>query len=289
MFTTILDWTSQTPTWLLGLLLLAGALVAAFAGHALRLRSDRRRTATGSGLATDNQEAYIVSGVLGLLALMLGFTLAMAVDRFDARRLLVLEDAKAIATAYLRAQLLDEPHRARIGNLLVEYTDNRIALATARRGETANLLADNDRMLIDLWAATSAAFPTIANLDFSSSFIETVNNVIELDAARKASRLAHVPTTVLVVLSVYIVVTGGVMGYVLTGLRGQVAGSFLITMLIVCLAMIVDLERPTVGGIVESQAPMELLRKSLKNQPPEVFDRWRSARSQVTTPEETRP
>ena len=287
MFTTILDWTSQIPTWLLGLLLLSGALAAAFAGHALRLRSDRRRKAAGSGLATDNQEGYIVSGVFGLLALMLGFTLVMAVDRFDTRRILVLQEANAIGTTYLRAQLLEEPHRARISKLLVDYTDNRIVLARTKRGENAALLADNDRMLTDLWAATAAAFETISNLDFSTAFVDSVNEVINLDAARKASRLAHVPTTVLVVLSVYIVVTGGVMGYVLTGFRGQIAGSFLITLLIVCLAMIVDLERPTVGGIVESQAPMELLRKSLENQPSQVFDRWRSTQSQVF-PEETR-
>jgi len=287
MLTIILDWTNEIPTWLLGLLLLAGALVVAFAGHTLRSRGDRRRKATGSGLATDNQEGYIVSGVLGLLALMMGFTLAMAVDRFDARRGLVLQEANAIGTTYLRAQLLDEPHRARISKLLVDYTDNRIVLARARRGENAKLLADNDRMITDLWSATAAAFETISDLDFSTAFIDTVNEVINLDTARKTSRLAHVPTAVLVVLSIYVVVTGAVMGYVLTGFRGQVAGSFLITLLIVCLAVIVDLERPTVGGIVESQAPMELLRESLENQPPEVFDRWRSAQSQVI-PAQTR-
>jgi len=281
MFTFFLDWTSQIPTWLLGLLLLAAALAAGSAGHKLRLRGDRRRKATGSGLATDNQEGYIVSGVLGLLALMLGFTLAMAVDRFDTRRVLVLHEANAIGTTYLRAQLLEEPHRARISKLLIDYTDNRIALAKARRGEGTQLqlLADNDRMLTSLWAATAAAFETISDLDFSSTFIDSVNEVINLDAARKASRLAHVPTAVLVVLSIYIVVTGGVLGYVLTGFRGQFAGAFLITLLIFSLAMIIDLERPTMGSIVESQVPMELLSETLKKQTPEVFDRFRSAQS----------
>jgi hypothetical protein len=280
MVTFLLDWISQVPTWLLGLFLLAGAVTAGFAGHLLRLHNDRRRKPTASALASDNQEGYLVSGVLGLLALMLGFTLAMAVDRFDTRRTFVLEEANVIGTTYLRAQLLGEPHRMRISKLLIEYTDNRITLATAQRGDAANLLADNDRMLTDLWAATTAAFDTISNLDFSTAFLETVNNVIELDAARKASRLAHVPTAVLVILSFYIVVTAGVLGYVLTGYRGQFAGSFLITLLTFVLVLIIDLERPSTGGIRESQAPMELLRASLKSQPPEVFDRWRSVQSQ---------
>jgi hypothetical protein len=124
--------------------------------------------------------------------------------------------------------------------------------------------------------------------DFGSGLldgiIETVNEVINLDAARKASRLAHVPTQVLVVLSIYIVVTSAVLGYVLTGYRGQLAGAFLITLLIFSLTTIIDLDRPTTGSIVESQAPMELLRKSLEDQPSEVFDRWRNAESQSSLP-----
>jgi hypothetical protein len=277
MVTALLDWSTRIPTFVLAALLLVAALAAAYVGRWLRRRSDRDRKNTGPGLASDGQEGYIVSGVLGLLALMLGFTLAMAVDRFEQRRHLVLEDANAIGTAYLRAQLLGEPHRTRISRLLVEYTDNRIALALASRGDGSSLLAVNDRMLIDLWAATSAVFPTISNSDFAAAFVDSVNEVVEFDAARKASRLAHVPTEVLIVLSFYIVVTGGVLGYVLTGFRGQLAGAFLITLLIFSLALIIDLERPTVGGIIESQAPMELLRKSLESQPPEIFDRWRSA------------
>lgn len=254
-------------------MLLIAALLSGYAGHQLRLRSDR----DGKGLGSDGQEGYIVSGVLGLLALMLAFTLAMAVDRFEARRVLVLEEANAIGTTYLRSQLLDEPHRSRLSRLLVDYTDNRIVLATAPREDVPRLLIMNDQLLTDLWAATSAAFDTVKTLDFSSSYLETMNNLINLDAARKAARLAHVPTEVLLVLSIYIVVTGGVLGYVLTGLRGQLAGAFLITLLTGSLGLIIDLERPTLGGIVESQAPMELLRNWLESQPPEVFDRWRTA------------
>ena len=281
MVPALLDWFSRIPTPLMAGILLAAALAAAYAGRQLRIRSDRDRQNTGAGLASDGQEGYVVSGVLGLLALMLGFTLAMAVDRFEQRRVLVLEEANAIGTTYLRSQLLEEPHRSRLSQLLIDYTDNRIVLATASRDDAPGLLAKNDRLLTDLWAATSAAFDTIKGLDFSSPFLETMNKLIDLDAARKAARLAHVPTEVLVVLSFYIVVTGGVLGYVLTGRRGQLAGAFLITLMTFSLGVIIDLERPTAGGILESQAPMELLLKSLKSQPPEVFDRWRSGKSRA--------
>src|SRR5262245_16025982 len=46
---------------------------------------------------------------MGLLALILGFSLSMAVDRFERRRELVVEEANAIGTAYLQSKLIKFP------------------------------------------------------------------------------------------------------------------------------------------------------------------------------------
>jgi hypothetical protein len=265
MIANLMNWTNELSVVGLGGFLFACALAGAFFGRLLWLRSSRRSESSETDASSDTQEGYVVSAVLGLLALMLGFTLALAVDRFDTRRGLVLAEANAIETTYLRAQLLAEPHRARLSQLLVAYTDTRIALAGASRREVPPLLAQNDRLLTDLWTATSAAFATVAQLDFSTSLLESANQVINLDIARKASRLAHVPAAILIMLSVYIVATAGVLGYVLKGVRGQFAGAFLITLLTLLLVVIIDLERPTAGGIRESQVPMQLLQTSLKN------------------------
>jgi hypothetical protein len=259
MMSPVLDWLSEAPLWLVGAIFLLATSLAGFLGHLLRRRGQ------GSGLAEgEGQEGYIVSGVLGLLALLLGFTLAMAVDRFDVRRGRVLEEANAISTAYLRAQLLAEPHRGRISKLLVEYTDNRIALATADPKDIPPLLARNEQMIISLWAATGPAFESVSNLDFSSTFVEAMNNVTESDAARKAARRAHVPTAVFGILLIYIVVTAGVLGYVLVGSRSYLSGGLVMVLLTLSLLLIMDLDRPTMGGIRVSQEPMEQLRETLK-------------------------
>ncbi|MCF6159596.1 MAG: hypothetical protein E3K32_13735 [wastewater metagenome] len=52
----------------------------------------------------------IDAAILGILALLLGFTFSMLLSRFDLRKQLVIEEADAIGTAYLRAQLLPEPY-----------------------------------------------------------------------------------------------------------------------------------------------------------------------------------
>ncbi|WP_409187579.1 hypothetical protein [Bradyrhizobium sp. RDM4] len=64
--------------------------------------------------------------LLGLLALIIGFTFLMALTRFEARREAVLIEANAIGTTALRARLLPAPHRAESLKLLREYAQIRI-------------------------------------------------------------------------------------------------------------------------------------------------------------------
>lgn len=267
----LFSWLSTLPILVVGGIVFAAMVIAAIVGFTLRARHDRRK---GAGDESDGAEGYLVSAVLGLLALLMGFTFSLAIDRFEARRALVLEESNAIGTAYLRAQLLEQPHRKRVGDILVAYTDNRLALATASPDQAPPLLARNDAMLTDLWAATAAAFVTIKGMDFSSTFVDSINTVIDLDAARKAAREVRVPSEVFAILVVYLVVTSAVLGYVLVGPRGRLAAGFTLVLLATSFLLILDIDRPRLGGVQESQRPMEHLRDSLKAQPPQVFDRY---------------
>lgn len=263
---------ASTPLEWVALALFAAMCAAAALGVGLKALRNRRRD---EGETDGGQEGYIVSAVLGLLALLMGFTFSLAVDRFDARRLLVLQEANAIGTTYLRAQLLTEPHRARMTGLLRRYVDNRILLAKAKPDQIAPYLALNDALIVDMWAATSAAFDTIKGRDFSSAYLNSVNEMIDLDTSRKAARLARVPAEVFAVLFIYLITTAGVLGYVLRGVRGRLAAGFLMVLLTLSLSLVVDINRPTLGLIVESQGPMEMTQRFLHANPPASFDRWR--------------
>lgn len=124
----IADWLNNAPILALGAILLVALFVAACLGRALRPQASK----DGSS-KDDNGEGYSVSAILGLLALLTGFTFSLTIERFETRRQLVLEHANAIGTAYLRIQLLPDPHRARLSGLINEYTGNIIALANAPR------------------------------------------------------------------------------------------------------------------------------------------------------------
>lgn len=262
------------PALSLGLLVLVLMLIAGEIGS--RLRRHLSGLPAPEKADEETQEGYIVSGVVGLLALLLGFTFSMSVDRFEARRGLVLEEANAIGTTYLRTQLLGEPHRERISRLLVAYTDNRVAMAGAGSAEKVRpLLATNDQLITDLWAATSSAFLSIKGLDFSSSYLDSMNNVIDLDTARKAARMVRVPAEVFVALVIYMAVTAGVLGFVLAGPRVRRSAAFMYLLLTLSFVLIVDIDDPARGGVKEGQGPMEMLQRSLKNRPPPVFDKFR--------------
>lgn len=253
---------NATPIWIVGLLLFGLMSAAAYLGTRARGQLERRRAREGA--EDEAPEGYVVSAVLGLLALLLGFTFSLAVDRFDARRELVRDEANAVSVAYLRAQLLDEPYRERTRGILVRYLDNRIALAKSRGSR--ELLARNDALLAELWGATVEAFPSIRGFDWSSAYLDTVNRVTELDASRKVARVTRVPPDVFGVLIVYMVTSAFVLGYVLRGRLGRVAAGALLALFTIALILIIDIDRPIGGRIDESQEPMELLRRQIAAQ-----------------------
>ncbi|RJF93847.1 hypothetical protein D3876_06055 [Sphingomonas cavernae] len=263
---------------MVGLAIFGGMLAASVIGWALRWRHDRGMVA--EVVAEDkesSQQGFMVSAVMGLLALLVGFTFSLAIERFDTRRSNVLNEANAIGTTYLRAQLLQEPHRARISKFLSDYTDTRFELATTRPGPAQKpLLETSDRLVVDMWSATVAAFPTIRPYDFSSSFLETMNNLIDMDAARKAARQSHVPAEVFLVLFLYQFITAGVISYVLVGRGSRQTALFLFLLFGISLLLIIDIDRPTSGGITESQEPMRQLQAFIRAQPPGSFDRFGS-------------
>jgi len=279
------DWLVEISLWLLGLLLFAVLVLAILGGYALRRRNDRIDASIGE-CHNDTQEGYIVSAVLTLLGLLIGFTFALAVDRYEERRLLVIDGANAVETLYLRAQLLDEPHRTRISTVTTLYTENQIRLANAEGTEGERLLERNHHLIRMLWTVTVPAFDTIRGIDFSSSFVDSVNQVIALDTARKANRRATIPGPVFAVLFVYTIVAAGILGYVLIGRRGRVVGSLLLGLFILALLLLGDFNRPISGVVNESQEPMERVLAAMRASPPGTFEGLRTLPSTLPAPPE---
>src|SRR5215510_7457591 len=138
------------PLWLLFIGTLAVALLSFeggfWVGKRRSRRSEQEREVVGGGL---------VEGMLGLAAFMLAFTFGAAATHFDARRQAILDEANAIRTAYLRADLLQEPQRAEIRNILREYVDVR--LEGRRSGKIEEAIARSEELQDQLWSQAVAA------------------------------------------------------------------------------------------------------------------------------------
>lgn len=259
-------WLLTAPIWLIGLAIYVAMMAAALIGWKLRLMSQ------AGDDRSKNEEGYVVSSVMGLLALLVGFTFSMAIDRYDTRRQMVLQEANAIGTVYLRTQLLAEPHRSRISHLLRDYTDNRIALAVAGRGAEADQrLARSNQLIVQIWSATVDAFATVETRPLSSAYIGSMNEMIDMDSARQQSRRTHVPLEVFTILLVYQVIAAGVLGYVLAGRRGRVTAALLLLLFGGSLLLVIDIDRPVSGGIVEGQQPMLEVQAMIRAQRPGSF------------------
>ena len=266
------NWMAGLSLTAVVLTVLVSMLAAGLAGHGTRQLQDR----WGKIQEDHSQESYLVGSMIGVLALLLAFSFGMALNRFEERRQLVVQEANAIGTSYLRSQFLDEPHRTRISNLLVNYTDNRVALASAKSVDQHRLLQTNDRLLTDIWAAVTAAGASAAARSISVPLVNSFNEVIDLDLERKIARQARVPAPVLILLYSFLVINAAVIGYVLEERRARIGALVFFLLLSLYAGIIADLNRPASGSIRESQEPMLILQASLKSQPPKVFDRYGS-------------
>jgi hypothetical protein len=268
-----MDWFRTAPIWLLGLLLFGACIVSAFAGASF---SRWFATLRGEGEPlSESQRGYIVSSIFALLALLVAFTFSMAADRYQTRRQLVVQQATAIEALYLQAQLLAEPHRSRISNLVVRYAEGQLALAQLRRDDARaqKLVAQDEAILRDLWTVTVPAFQRIRMLDFSSTFVGSVVDLVKVDAERKAVRKSQIPTTIIMVLIFYTLVAATVLGGIMETRKGRQFSIVLLALNIFALMLVTDLNRPVEGTIREPQAPIEWALSRMKANPPAVYQR----------------
>jgi hypothetical protein len=205
----------------------------------------------------------IVGGLLGLMAFLLAVTMAMADDRFDTRRGLVLAEANAISTAYLRADYLAQPERDQLKELLREYLPQRVA--TNDRAEVLAKVERSAAIHQEMWAIVAAAAQSGYLPDLMSSLGEVLTEISDLAEERVVSGLyARVPETVLLLLLGGSVLSLVMLGYSagLSRRRSLLSAVVLIVALGAVTALVIDLDRPQDGFLeVSQQALLDIQRQ----------------------------
>ena len=230
-------------------------------------RVGRRRGATREG----NVSVEPASALLAVLGLLLAFTISMAVDRFDARKQLVIDEANSIGTAELRARLLPEAARARSRALLDAYLDRRVrwgegAGDEATQGRLAQEAIDYQNQLWQIAGEVGTLTPTPIFALYESA----LNQMIDLAAERAQVRANRVPETVLLLLGTIALLANGLFAWVLgrNKKKNRLDLHLLAFVTWLVVALIVDLDRPRRGWVRVSQEPLVRLQQAWRGTPP---------------------
>ena len=231
-------------------------------GFRMGLRLHKANDTTRKG-----QIGGVQAAVLGLLGLLLGFTLAMAVQRYDTRRRLVVQEANAIGSTYLRASLLPDAHQTAVKDLLRRYLDLRLKYwpqvdDPAKFAEGKRLLAEIEG---ELWKHATEASREASN-DITATFIESLNRLIDTDAERNAAIRGGIPSGVWL-----LVVMVAAFGCVTTsyragseGARSKLVSVFLPLLITVVIILIFDISHSRVGLIKVDQESLLDLQQTIQ-------------------------
>jgi len=208
---------------------------------------------------------FVLGGALTLLGLIVGFSFSMAVNRYDQRKLCEAEEANAIGTEYLRADLLPAPDAAKVRALLKSYLSQRI-LGYEWRGDEQlrELNAETARLQNDMWSALVA--PAVEKpTPVAALTVWGMNDVLNSQGYTQAAWWNRIPTAAWVLVALISVFCNILIGYVAHGRSGRLF-MILPIALSISLFLIADIDSPHRGLIRIHPQNLESLAASLKSQ-----------------------
>ncbi len=245
----------------LGLLVLM--LVAMVIGY---IAGNRRKNRVTEEFKS--QTTAVQSSLLGLLALLLGFTFSLSLSRHDARSAAIVNEANAIGTAWLRIDYLPQAAQDDVRADMRRYLRLRIEAGEITADQTqrrARLVANAEAAFEEIWAAAALAIENPGG-PAPVAFAASLNDMIDALASRNATIERHVPELVLMMMFLTFILSGAMLGYS-SGIAASKPATpvYLMLMLIILMVfMIVDLDRPRRGLIEVDQTPMRALLTSIK-------------------------
>jgi hypothetical protein len=189
----------------------------------------------------------------------------MAVSRYDQRKNYEEQEANAIGTEYLRANLLPAGDAAKVRALLRNYLDQRLLNFNSRNEvDLKQIDAETARLQNEMWSAVvkpAEAQPT----PLAALILSGMNDVLNSQGYTQASWWNRIPTAAWLLLLAICIFCNLLIGLVA---RGKSAFLFVILplALAICLPLIADIDSPRRGFIHVRPQNLESLAESLRSQ-----------------------
>jgi hypothetical protein len=178
------------------LLLIGGMVGLCWVGH----RAGRRWF--GGNEAATAGWASLEAAMLGLFGLLMAFSFSGAADRFQNRRAQIVEQAQAIATAYARLELLEEPERTPIRKAFREYLDLQLGIFENFK-DVESLYAKLDALDAkgkEIFSLSAAACREARYQHLVEVVPPAVNDMLNAALSRRASLRIHLPAVIFYLL-----------------------------------------------------------------------------------------
>jgi hypothetical protein len=213
----------------------------------------------------------VQAGLLTLAAFVLALSFNQASGRFDTRRALVVREANAIGTTWLRADQLESTQSKRFRRILADYTAARLrAYETPRDPELYRKTIDqSNRDQGELWRIASSSLHAHQTDLGISLLMQSLNDTIDLSLEQLQALRSHVPTAV-VVLTLALVTLGTLslgLRFAMSQSRPAVLSAIYVIAYVLVINMMVDYDRPNTGFVSVSLTPLKLQLESMQRSP----------------------
>jgi drug/metabolite transporter superfamily protein YnfA len=248
---------------ILSVALFAGICCAEILGHWLGRRAVARS-------AEITRTGAVEAAVLALLGLLLGFSFSAAGSRLDYRRQLIVQEANAIGTAWLRLDLLSTDRQPELRDLFRRYTDARIGIVRLLPDLNAALAQQDEsiRLQNEIWPKAVDAANATKDTRATLLLLPALNDMIDITTTREIAARTHTPMLIIALIFAVAILSGLVAGYGMCDGRriNRLHLVILAAIVAITVYVILDLENPRAGLIRLDAADraMEMVRASMK-------------------------
>ena len=233
-------------------------VIAAWLGDFVRKRSKRAEE-------TNRDDAGVVlGGTLTLLGLIIGFSFAMATNRYDLRKDSEKTETNAIGVLYMRADLLPPADAAKAHDLVKKYVDQRIQFYSTRdRGQLADIATATAQTQNELWSEIQTALGPLPP-QLEGLFVSSMNDLVVSRLSTEAVWANRIPRAAWILILVTSIGCNFLVGYRARRTDWLV---FLVMPVAVSISLflISDLDSPRGGGIRVRPNNLISLSRSLGN------------------------
>lgn len=213
----------------------------------------------GSRSFTRNPESahegigVIEAAIFSLLGLLLGFSFAGGTARLDTKRQLIVQEANAIGTAYLRLDLLPASQQPEMRRLFRAYLDARLRVY----GKLPDLqaseqeLARAQKIQQEIWSLAVAASHDDPSQNTARLLLPALNEMIDITASRAIALHTHLPPLIFALLISVALLSGLLAGYAMAKRKTRSWLHIVLYALVLAITVyvVLDLEYPRFGLI----------------------------------------